>query len=121
MELKFTRASSSKRNLLPPDNPFRFTRLLVPVDFSAEAKNALRYDGALARKLAASLTLLHVVKPICEIDFGYGAVVRRCQNQAEVKNARARLSALGKRLVGSRLGENVIVHTGISARRSIPN
>lgn len=93
-------------------HPFILTRLLVPIDFSPDATNALGYAGALARRFRASLTLLHVIKPICEIDFGYGSVVRHCQSQAVMNQAKARLNALGRRWAGSRGKPRALVLTG---------
>src|SRR5690349_1771610 len=46
-----------------PDAPFRgmeIRRILVPVDFSAQADAAYAYALDLARKLDAKITLLHV-------------------------------------------------------------
>jgi len=38
------------------------SRILVPVDFSTHSDQALRYAASLARRLGASLELLHVVE-----------------------------------------------------------
>lgn len=93
----------------------RMAKLLVPVDFSAESKNALRYAGAFARQFGASLTLLHVVEPIvCAADFGYGPVTRCSPNQELLKKAKTRLNLLGKRLASSQLSPAVIVRTGVA-------
>ena len=52
------------------ETTMRLSRILVPVDFSAESKNALRYAAAFAQQFGASVTLVHVVKPvICSADF----------------------------------------------------
>ena len=110
--LKLSGVSATARNLTKPERRLRLTKLLVPVDFSAGAKDALRYAGAFARQLGASLTLLHVIKPICEIDFGYGSVVRHCQNRAVVENAKARLNGLGRRLAGLRFKPRTLVRIG---------
>jgi nucleotide-binding universal stress UspA family protein len=44
------------------------TRILVPVDFSANSDRALRYAATLAGQVGASVELLHVVQ-----EFTYGA------------------------------------------------
>ena len=119
IQLKLSRVSSHTWNPSRPDQPLRLTKLLVPVDFSAGAKNALRYAGAFARQFGASLTLLHVVKPICEIDFGYGSIIRRCQNTVVVRNAKARLRALGKKLASPRPRPRAIVRTGTAANQIV--
>jgi len=74
-------------------------RILVPVDFSAESKSALRYASAFARQFGASVTLLHVVQPIvCSADFGYGSVTRYSPNKDLLKKAKTRLNLIAKRL-----------------------
>lgn len=98
----------------PTRTTMRLAKLLVPVDFSAESKNALRYAGAFARQFGASLTLLHVVEPIvCAADFGYGPVTRCSPNQELLKKAKTRLNLLGKRLA-SALRPAVVVRTGVA-------
>ena len=104
--------SPTTRNLIKPDRPLCLTKLLVPIDFSAGTKDVLCYAAAFARRFGASLTLLHVIKPICEIDFGYGSVVRRCQSQAVVDNIKARLNTLGKRRLGLCFKPPALVFTG---------
>jgi nucleotide-binding universal stress UspA family protein len=110
--LKFSRARETARNHDKPDRRFRLTKILVPVDFSGGAKDALLYASAFARHFGASLTLLHVIKPVCEIDFGYGSVVQRCQSQAEVDHFKAKLKALGKRWGRLRCKPRTLVRIG---------
>jgi nucleotide-binding universal stress UspA family protein len=93
----------------------RLTRILIPVDFSAESKNAIRYAGAFARQFGASVTLLHVVEPIvCSTDFGYGPVTRYSPNKDLLRKAKTRLNLLTKRLAVSRLKTSVILRTGVA-------
>lgn len=112
--LKVPRLSANARNLRKPDPRLRLRKLLVPVDFSPGTKDTLRYAAAFVRHFGASLTLLHVMKPICEIDFGYGSVARRCQSRAVVDRVKARLSALGKRWAGFGCKPRALVRTGIA-------
>ncbi|HVJ68905.1 MAG TPA: universal stress protein [Caulifigura sp.] len=49
-------------------------RILVPVDFSEQASQALRYGIALARSTGAELFLLHVVQELTPIGAGSGAL-----------------------------------------------
>lgn len=50
-------------------------RILVPIDFSAYSKEALKYAIPFARKFKAELLLLHVVEPaIYPADFNFGQV-----------------------------------------------
>lgn len=44
-------------------NPFKISRILVPIDFSECSRKALQYALPLARQHAASVILLHVVPP----------------------------------------------------------
>src|SRR5262249_43447565 len=48
---------------------FRLKSILVPIDFSAEAKKALAYAVPFARQFGARLTVLHVVEPVALPDF----------------------------------------------------
>jgi universal stress protein A len=91
------------------------SRILLPIDFSAESKNALRYAGAFARQFGACLTLLHVVEPVvCAADFGYGPVTRLYPNEELLQKARTRLRLLGKRLTPSWLRVTADVRTGVA-------
>jgi nucleotide-binding universal stress UspA family protein len=112
LELKLRTPSATARKPPRSDRRLRLTKLLVPVGFSAGANHALQYAADFARQFGASLTLLHVVTPICDIDFGYGSVVRHCQNRAVLENAKSRLSALGKGLAGLRTKPRTLVRTG---------
>jgi len=47
----------------------RIKSVLVPIDFSAASKKALRYALPFARQFGAKLTLLHVVEPVAAPDF----------------------------------------------------
>jgi universal stress protein A len=94
------------------ETTMRLTKILVPVDFSAESKNALRYAAAFARQFEASMTLLHVVEPIvCSADFGYGPVTRCTPNKDLLRKAKSRLSLLTKQLA-SPPKASVILRTG---------
>jgi universal stress protein A len=89
--------------------------ILVPVDFSAESKNAVRYANAFAREFGASLTLFHAVEPVVSAaDFGYGPVTRRTPNQKLVKRAKARLIRLGKTMASGHTKPSALVRTGIA-------
>jgi nucleotide-binding universal stress UspA family protein len=52
-----------------------FLRILVPVDFSAESLQALRYGCAFARHDGATLDLLHAVENLAPLTFGGAEVV----------------------------------------------
>ena len=76
---------------------FKVREILVPTDFSAAARRALKYAQPLARHCGARLTLLHVVAPEkYEADYGYGPVVRQCANKEQVIAATKRLQSIGR-------------------------
>jgi len=51
----------------------RYSKILVPTDFSESAKYALPFAIDLAQKYGASLHVLHVVEPIvAPVDFAWG-------------------------------------------------
>jgi universal stress protein A len=88
-------------------------KILVPVDFSGESKNALLYASGFARQFGASITLLHLVEPIVyPSDVGYGPVVVQIPNNRAIKKAKARLSGLGKNQVDGKLLAEMAVLTG---------
>jgi nucleotide-binding universal stress UspA family protein len=92
---------------------WRLARILVPLDFSAESKYALRYAADLARHLGAGLILLHVVEPlVSQADFGYGCVTRRFPNRELLKATQARLNSIGKRFCISGPRPLAFVRTG---------
>ncbi len=92
-----------------------FTRILVPIDFSAESGRALEYAGMFARQFGGSITLLHVVDPIvCEADYGYGLVMRQVPNRELLEKAEKRLANLRKKLPGAKMSVATIVRTGRS-------
>jgi nucleotide-binding universal stress UspA family protein len=99
------------------------TRILVPVDFSPNGEQALDYAIELARKLDASVQLLHVVGiPSLGVP-ELGVAVASATIESEVRDGQVGL----ERLVASREGQarfaspilrtgdaqHVIVHTAI--------
>ena len=92
------RAGTNRQARAPLVAPrFRVREILVPTDFSAAARRALRYAQPLARRCGARLTLLHVVAPDrYEADYGYGPVVRQCANRERLIAATKRLQSIGR-------------------------
>lgn len=86
-------------------------KILVPIDFSDECKKAIQCALPLAKKLGATITLLHVTEPITfPADYGYGSVVRHIPDQEGMKRAKTRLKGLGRRLIGpGMLGEAIVL------------
>jgi len=104
-------------HLSEPPNSCRInlSKILVPIDFSAESKRALEYASAFASHFGACITLLHVVDPIvCEADYGYGLMVRQLPNHGTLKKAKRRLENLRVRLPGHIVKVEVLVRTGLS-------
>lgn len=101
---------------LPTGAGFRsiaFKRILVPLDFSTDSKNALRYAVSLARQAGASLTLLHVVEPIVsQADFGYGRVTTRSANQSALRHTQSALNVVARKLAESGSQPITMVRTG---------
>jgi universal stress protein A len=67
-----TTSSRRRRSRLlhgPAKRNERTTKLLVPVDFSAESEKAIVYAVALARQFGAKITLFYVLEPIRTPDF----------------------------------------------------
>src|SRR5215207_6454353 len=48
----------------PHPTGLRLKVIVVPIDFSAESKKALRYACKLAEQFGAELRLIHVVEPV---------------------------------------------------------
>lgn len=79
MKVKPTRTGNVVVELQPTDAPLidkaeqstelgRIRKILVPVDFSPNARKAVDYATAFARQFGASLTFLHVI----QVNYAYG-------------------------------------------------
>ncbi|MGE3312762.1 MAG: universal stress protein [Limisphaerales bacterium] len=79
MKVKPTRTGNVLVEIQPTDAPLmekaeqatelgNIRRILVPVDFSANARKAITYATAFARQFGATLTFLHVV----QVNYAYG-------------------------------------------------
>ncbi|HEY4612305.1 MAG TPA: universal stress protein [Bacteroidota bacterium] len=71
-----TRAPRKNKDAKPSKKAaIRLRSILVPVDFSAHSKNALKYAIPFARQFRASIELLYVVEPtVYPADFSFGQV-----------------------------------------------
>jgi nucleotide-binding universal stress UspA family protein len=89
----------------------RIAKIVVPIDFSDESKEAIQYAVPFAREVGATVTLFHVTQPITfPADYGYGPVVRRVPDDAGMKRARTRLKGLGQKMIGPGiLGETIVL------------
>jgi nucleotide-binding universal stress UspA family protein len=101
--------AAAKRNGKAP----RLARILVPTDFSSESKKAVEYALAFARRFGASITLLHVVElKTCAADFGYGPVTIQISSKEKLKQAKAKLNLLGRKMIGNKLLAETLALSG---------
>jgi nucleotide-binding universal stress UspA family protein len=70
-------------------------RVLVPVDFSETAAGAVRYADALAQRVGARVTLLHVVPPLA-FDYAMAEPTESRAQELRLQRAGAAEQALGK-------------------------
>jgi len=96
-----------------PGTPLPIQRILVPIDFSVHAKNALRYAIALAEQFGASLHLIYVVEPtVYPADLGFGQVVMPDVEEELRERGFEELNALVEREIGERVKATSTVRTG---------
>ena len=97
-----TRKSGSKaratRSPAVPKVHLAIRSILVPIDFSAHSRAALRYAIPLAEQFGASLRLIYVVEPtIYPADLGFGQVVYpNIEEELEEKGAAELKSIIDK-------------------------
>lgn len=78
---------------------FHIRTILVPVDFSANSRESLRYARQFAEQFNASICLLHIVEPmILGGDFGYTPVPPGSLDEQRMANARRELKGLAAEL-----------------------
>jgi nucleotide-binding universal stress UspA family protein len=100
-------------NPAPSSRPIRLQHILVPVDFSPEAKAALNHALVYARHYGARIHLLHVAPPIpYEADYGYGPVILQLPDEAREQRTKARLEAWARKWISPSLLGPVVVRTG---------
>jgi nucleotide-binding universal stress UspA family protein len=84
--------------------------VLVPVDFSAESKQALQY----ATELGRSISLIHVVPPITfRADYGYGPVLRHVPDKAGLRRGQTKLNCWADKCLTPRRRGECLVRSGI--------
>lgn len=88
---------------------FDLKSILVPIDFSADSRKALRYAAAFARQFNAKITLLHVVIPIpASTEYPYGPVAMQFQDESTVRTIKDQLLTLGRKEAGDRMSQAVV-------------
>jgi len=101
----------------PPRTGLKFHRILVPLDFSGFARQALACAVPLARKHQAKISLVHVVQPPVVLDALPDGVshlpVNTDINTGNLVNmAKARLAALATQLLPGDLLDRTVVREG---------
>jgi len=108
--------SRAKKAPAPPLRPapsLDIQSILVPIDFSAHSKNALKFAIPLAEKFGASLHLVYVVEPtIYPADLGFGQVVLPGVEDELREKGAEELQALIQREIGERVKASCAVRTG---------
>jgi nucleotide-binding universal stress UspA family protein len=96
-----------------PVSPFSLHRILVPIDFSAHSKDALRYAVPLARRFGASIHLVYVVEPtVYPADLGFGQVVYPTFEEELIEKGKEELQGLLRSEIGKSPGSTAVVRTG---------
>lgn len=93
------------------------TSILVPVDFSAASRQAYNYALALAQKLNAPVTLLHIL-PASSPPVPYVLMGKEVSTE-QTRKAEARLRRWGMAPAGKKLAVNVLVREANSAATEI--
>jgi universal stress protein A len=95
------------------------SRILVPIDFSAQSERALHYATALASRLGASLELLHVVEdPIAAGAWGSETVIPNLSELRDelIADAERRLQQYREPDEQPRVGLRIAVRMGRTAQ-----
>ena len=93
-----TKTTQSKTPATAAPWPLHIQSILVPLDFSPPARQALAAAVAFARRFKAKLTLLHVVEPVAMPDFVASSplVLENDQLMAAAKQALASMVKAAK-------------------------
>jgi nucleotide-binding universal stress UspA family protein len=92
---------------------FAIASILVPTDFSENARRALDYATELARVSGATLHLMHVVEPVVyPADWSYAQVGFADIEQELVENATKELAKLKEQLTASNISTTTAVRRG---------
>jgi nucleotide-binding universal stress UspA family protein len=81
-------------------------RILVPIDFSKNARRALRYAIPLAAQFGVRITMLHVVEPVI---YPTEMAIVVTNEKIAVNASRRHLAELGQKLVPDKLRGKMIV------------
>lgn len=85
--------------------------IVVPVDFSATARQGLAYAVRLAEQFGGKITVIHVIEPVAAPEFA--AVSLLIENDTARKAAKAKLEELLREMkIPAKLVEKVLVRFG---------
>ncbi len=91
----------------------RLKRILVPLDFSEQSKEALRYARPFAEEFEARVILLHVVEtPFYPVEVGYTPVEMPWLEENLINEARTRLEVVAEKELQAAFPVETIVRTG---------
>jgi nucleotide-binding universal stress UspA family protein len=87
-------STSPKDSAVQPsgNRQFNFGHLLAATDFSPDSERTVEYAVQLARRLGATLTLLHIVPPPSALDYSVGGGVSTQQVEEWQKEAEKELA-----------------------------
>jgi universal stress protein A len=91
------------------NKPLSLRRILVPIDFSKNARRALRYAIPLAAQSGARITLLHIVEPVV---YPTEMAIVVTNEKIAINASRHHLTELGHKLVPEKLRGKMIVRGG---------
>ena len=97
-------------------------RILIPIDFSEDCRNALAHARELAIQFGAELLLLHVIEPIHFITESDVYTEQRHLSNAQLEGIAVELRAQGQRfrsMTKAGIPSKVIVETAKRARASL--
>ena len=110
------RLSQGSEPVRGPAAPFKLSRILVPVDFSACSMKALQYAIPFARQFNASITLLNVVRINYAVGTEFGAVDFPFIETEIRKGAEKQLAALAAEHASSGVKVDTELRSGLEAQ-----
>jgi len=91
----------------------KLQHILVPIDFSASSRKALRYAVSFAQQYRAKVTLVHVVEPpMYPTELGYVPVEIESLNKSIQATAEEKIRSLAEEQLQTELIEKTLVRMG---------
>jgi len=88
-------------------------KILVPVDFSAYSRNALKYAFSFAKKIEAKIYSVYVVEPLVfPADFSMGQISIPSMNVDTTERAKDELETFVNNILGKDILVKTIIKTG---------